>query len=664
MNKRFKILAVDDDPVNIQVMTSALIDEYDVITALSGHDAISQIKMHIPDLIILDVMMPDLSGFEVCSIIKSYQAYADIPVIFLTALDTIDGELRGLELGAIDYLTKPINFTLLKLRVHNHIALKERNKLVKEQRDLLESQKEELELVNEQMRVTKAALRESRKQLAEIIDFLPDATLAIDREKRVIIWNRAIEEMTGIPAADMLGKGDNAYTIPFYGEARPNLMNLVFEDRDEMAARYPDVIRAGDTLMGEVFCKSLYNDQGAWVFAKASPLRDQSGNVIGVIESIRDITVLKQAELKLREANEFSEQIIKSAQEGVIVYDLNLRYRVWNPFMEQISGKNACEVLGRHPSELFPFVQSSGLTERLENVLAGDMPVTIDFPYSVAETGKTGWCSDLSVPLRDANGQIIGVIATIRDISWRTHILEELNQALEDTKSANDTMSRLLRTVSHEFRTPLGLLTAATDILDRYWDRLTPEKRSEQNEHIRSAARQLSNLLNSVILFTQTGVDKPMKPPQVLNVESVCRSIAAEIVTFWGVGHAFNVTIAADCGTALLDENLFRRILENLLTNAFRYTPSGGEVSLRVCREKNQLCLEIIDTGIGIPAEEQKLIFEAFYRGGNVEEQRGLGLGLSIVHEALSDMGGTITVKSRVGEGTTMRVEIPLCIQS
>jgi PAS domain S-box-containing protein len=664
MNKRFKILAVDDDPVNISVMASALMDEYDIITALNGHDAISQVKEHIPDLILLDIMMPDLNGFEVCSIIKSYQEYADIPVIFLTALDTYDGELRGLELGAIDYLTKPINFTLLKLRVYNHIALKERNNLVKEQRDLLADQNEELELINKQIRATKAELRENQKKLSDIIDFLPDATLAIDRGKRVIIWNRAIEEMTGIPAAEMIGKGDNAYTIPFYGEAQPNLMNLVFEERDEIAARYPNVTRSGDTLMGEVFCKSLYNNKGAWVFAKASPLHDQAGNVIGVIESIRDITILKQAELKLREANEFSEQIIRSAQEGVIVYDLNLRYRVWNPFMEQISGKNACEVLGRHPSELFPFVQSSGLTERLESVLAGDVPVTIDFPYSVEETGKTGWCSDLSVPLRDANGQIIGVIATIRDISWRKHILEELNQALEDTKSANNTMSRLLRTVSHEFRTPLGLLTASTDILDRYWDRLTPEKRSEQNEHIRSAASQLSNLLNSVILFTQTGVDKPMKPPQMLNVESLCRSIAAEIVTFWGVGHAFNVTIAADCGAALLDENLFRRILENLLTNAFRYTPSGGEVTLRVYREKNQLCLEIIDSGIGILEEEQKLIFDAFYRGANVEGQRGLGLGLSIVNEALSDMGGTIMVKSRTGAGTTMRVEIPICTQS
>jgi signal transduction histidine kinase len=225
-------------------------------------------------------------------------------------------------------------------------------------------------------------------------------------------------------------------------------------------------------------------------------------------------------------------------------------------------------------------------------------------------------------------------------------------------------MSRLLRIVAHEFRTPLGLITGSADILDRYWERLTSEKMNEQNKHIQSAARQLNNLLSSVISFTQTGQNMPIRPPQMLNIDSTCRSIAAEIVTFWGDGHVFNVAIAADCGSALLDEMHFRRVLNNLLTNAFRYTPPGGDVSLHIRREKKMLLLEVRDSGIGIPREDQKLIFDAFYRSPNVKGRRGMGLGLSIVQESLAQMGGTITVKSSTGEGTTMRVEIPLCTQS
>jgi CheY-like chemotaxis protein len=145
MSKQFKILVVDDEVINIQLISSVLRGEYDIQTALNGHDAIEQIEEQKPDLILMDVMMPDLTGFEVCCIIKADERFADIPVIFLTAFDTEEGQLQGLEVGGIDYLTKPINFALLKLRVRNHIALKERNDLVKEQRDLLSRQKEELE---------------------------------------------------------------------------------------------------------------------------------------------------------------------------------------------------------------------------------------------------------------------------------------------------------------------------------------------------------------------------------------------------------------------------------------------------------------------------------------------------------------------------------------
>jgi PAS domain S-box-containing protein len=101
-------------------------------------------------------------------------------------------------------------------------------------------------------------LQKSERQMEDIIEFLPDATLAINREGRVIIWNKAIEEMTGVPAAEMIGKGDYAYTIPFYGEARPQLMDLVFDDQHDIAAKYPQITHEGDTLLIEVFCHALY----------------------------------------------------------------------------------------------------------------------------------------------------------------------------------------------------------------------------------------------------------------------------------------------------------------------------------------------------------------------------------------------------------------------
>jgi PAS domain S-box-containing protein len=164
---------------------------------------------------------------------------------------------------------------------------------------------------------TEEALRENRRQLTDIIEFLPDATLAIDKEGRVIIWNKAIEKMTGIPAAEMVGKCDYACAIPFYGEARPQLVDLVFADREEIAARYPNITHQGNTVMAEVFCNALHNNEGAWVFAMASPLHDQSGNIIGAIESIRDITDRKQAEEALRESEENFRHFLDDSPLGV-----------------------------------------------------------------------------------------------------------------------------------------------------------------------------------------------------------------------------------------------------------------------------------------------------------------------------------------------------------
>ncbi|MDR3578954.1 MAG: response regulator [Oryzomonas sp.] len=144
-NTRAKILIVDDEPVNIRLLEGALKRDYEICSSQNGFEAIRDIKNQRPDLVLLDIMMPDMNGFDVCRVIRSDDAFSVIPVIFITAMDTLEGEVEGLEAGGIDYLSKPVNLDLLKLRVHNHLELKRRSDLIREQRDLLDSQKKELE---------------------------------------------------------------------------------------------------------------------------------------------------------------------------------------------------------------------------------------------------------------------------------------------------------------------------------------------------------------------------------------------------------------------------------------------------------------------------------------------------------------------------------------
>lgn len=152
--------------------------------------------------------------------------------------------------------------------------------------------------VTERKRV-EMVLQDNEKRLSNIINFFPDAILAIDNDKRIVIWNHAIEKMTGISAHEMIGKGDYAYTLPFYGVARPQLMDLFWTPEHEIAAKYPDLKWEGDNIVAEVFCPALDGGRGLFVWNKASPLRDSEGRLTGAIECIRDITEHKKHEAEL-----------------------------------------------------------------------------------------------------------------------------------------------------------------------------------------------------------------------------------------------------------------------------------------------------------------------------------------------------------------------------
>lgn len=133
-----------------------------------------------------------------------------------------------------------------------------------------------------------------RQKLLDIIEFLPDATFVIDENKRVIAWNKAIEEMTGTSKEYILGKGEYVYSIPFYGEKRPILIDLIFLSEKEMEDKYAYVKREGKTLFAEVFVGNLFGGKGAYISVKASPLYDGEGNLVGSIETVRDITELRK----------------------------------------------------------------------------------------------------------------------------------------------------------------------------------------------------------------------------------------------------------------------------------------------------------------------------------------------------------------------------------
>ena len=178
--------------------------------------------------------------------------------------------------------------------------------LLEEQNATLEQRVQELTAELAEVTRQAGAAQETQRWLTDIIDFLPDPTLVIDAESRVLAWNRAMEQMTGVAARDMLGKGDYEYAIPFYGERRPILIDLVRLSDEEFAHKYSHIARQGSVLSGETFVTHLQGTRG-YLYATAAALRDSKGDFAGAIETIRDLTGRKQAEEELQQAKEAAE---------------------------------------------------------------------------------------------------------------------------------------------------------------------------------------------------------------------------------------------------------------------------------------------------------------------------------------------------------------------
>ncbi|MBK7215103.1 MAG: PAS domain S-box protein [Bacteroidales bacterium] len=157
-------------------------------------------------------------------------------------------------------------------------------------------------------KLAEAAINASRQQLLDIIDFLPDATFVIDNAKKVIAWNKAMEEMTGISKEEMIGHGDHAYTVPFYGVRQKQLLDYLDSDEKILRERYHNVFKKGNTVHAEIFAPALYGGKGAYISNIGAPLFDDKGNRVGSIESIRDITDRKLVEEEIRLLNNQLEQ--------------------------------------------------------------------------------------------------------------------------------------------------------------------------------------------------------------------------------------------------------------------------------------------------------------------------------------------------------------------
>jgi PAS domain S-box-containing protein len=262
-------------------------------------------------------------------------------------------------------------------------------------------------------------------------------------------------------------------------------------------------------------------------------------------------------------------------------------------------------------------------------------------------------------PIRDNPGNLTKLRWLISDIRHRQQA-EALRQELAEQQELSELKSRFLSTVSHEFRTPLTTILSSSEMLQRYSDRLSPERKAVHFHKISQCVDYMTQLLEDILIYSKADAEKLEFNPTVVNLSEFCQNLVEDLHLEAANQQRIQFKCNDDdiCGN--FDPKLLRQILSNLLTNALKYSPNGDPVDFELNLEENQAIIIIRDRGIGIPPNDQVHLFEPFNRAQNTGTINGTGLGLAIVKKAVDLHQGKISVQSKIDVGTTFTVKLPL----
>jgi PAS domain S-box-containing protein len=246
------------------------------------------------------------------------------------------------------------------------------------------------------------------------------------------------------------------------------------------------------------------------------------------------------------------------------------------------------------------------------------------------------------------------------DITQRKQAEAELHRTLAREKELGQLRSNFVSMVSHEFRTPLAIIQSSAEILSRYLERLEPTQRKEQLQSIVKNAHRMGEMIEGILVLSRLDAGKVTFNPAPIDMSAFCRRIVNEVLSATHRRCMIELSVGALPSGAQADERLLRHIFNNLLSNAVKYSQLGSTVYLVVERDGPDAVCVVRDAGIGISELDRQRLFNAFQRGTNVGDRPGTGLGLVLVKRCVELHDGKIQISSKVGEGTTVTVRLPL----
>lgn len=381
--------------------------------------------------------------------------------------------------------------------------------------------------------------------------------------------------------------------------------------------------------------------------------------------------LLAEDELRqLRESEAHFRSIVDSAMDAILSCDEDERIIVFNRAAEIMFGCPAEEALGKPLSQFLPERYRESHAQHMRRF--GETGVTTRSMQALNEltalrTNGEEFPIEATISHAMVGGRKIYSVI-LRDITERKRQVEKLQQeaerfrvALEREKELVELRGRFITTVSHEFRTPLAMIMSSSEMLERYADRLSEQRKRECLNTIRLQTAELASLMSDVLIFNKaTAGSIPFNPCQI-EMAPLLESILNDVYPLYSPAtHRIVVENPQQVSSVWADADLLKRILINLIDNAIKYSPDGGEVRLTVFQQESSVCFRVSDQGIGIPTDDQPRMFDTFHRADNVRHIGGTGLGLSIVREFVRMHDGYIHVESEEGKGTTITVGLPM----
>ncbi|MBI1281618.1 MAG: PAS domain-containing protein [Anaerolineaceae bacterium] len=479
-------------------------------------------------------------------------------------------------------------------------------------------------------------LRRERNLLRTLIDNVPDYIYVTDHDGNFVASNSAHAAAANLKPAQVIGQSAS--------EVFPLEIAERFHGDDQTIMETNEPLINQERLIFET------DNIPSWVLVTKVPLQSETGQVVGLVGIARDITDRRQAEDALRASEEHLRAVVSGTPvilfeldtEGKLIFLQGQDLKVFNLPSGHYLGKTIQESFGEFIPDIDEHFRRALLGEETSSIhTIGD--VVLDVRYS---------------PLVNKSGVISGIIGVATDITERLKA-EKLQIELEKEQEVIALKERFIATASHDFRTPLAIIKMAVYTLKTYADRMSTEQRSAKLSQIDLQIAYMTELLDDVLTLSKANAGKLEFKTQPVSLKQFCEQIVDNFRSISEMTHSINFKFSSLMDSVEIDPNLVQYILANLLSNAIKYSPDNGLIRFEVFDEAGYVVFQITDNGIGIPETDQAKLFQPFHRAANTKGIGGTGLGLSIAKTYAEAHGGSITVKSKEGEGTTFTIRIP-----